>query len=214
MPKDLNTYRKSYEKDELLESALPSEPFALFEDWFQQADMHPAIDEANAMNLATVGVDGTPKSRIVLLKAFNAFGFVFYSNYESDKGKAIKKNSKVCLSFFWPALERQIIIKGEASKLSREKSETYFHSRPHGSQLGALASNQSAVIPSREYLRQKLEDLEMKYKDKEVPMPENWGGYLVKPNSIEFWQGRKNRLHDRILYFHDSNHWKLQRLAP
>lgn len=215
MQKDLNTNRKSYEKDELLDSNLPEDPFEVFEPWFELADEHPDIAEANAMNLATVDTDGTPKSRIVLLKAFNSKGFIFYSNYNSEKGKAIESNPKVCLSFFWPALERQVIIKGDASKISNEKSQTYFHSRPQGSQLGALASNQSSVVPSREYLESRLNDLEKKYKNKEVPLPENWGGYVVNPKSIEFWQGRKNRLHDRILYIREPNNfWKKQRLAP
>lgn len=214
MQKDLTDYRKSYEKGKLLEADIPNEPFELFQSWFNLADTASSVEEANAMSISTVGSDLFPKTRVVLLKGFSKEGFMFYTNYESDKGKALKENSKCCLSFFWPALEKQVIIQGEATKVSREESESYFHSRPRGSQLGANASNQSAVISSREFLEEKLQELEKKYKAKEVPAPDYWGGYIVKPVKIEFWQGRKNRLHDRILYTYLENNWKIERLAP
>lgn len=215
MQKDLKAYRKSYEKGALVESDLPADPLELFQSWFQLADDAGTIDEANAMNIATVGHDLVPISRIVLLKSFSKEGFVFYTNYNSQKGKALDENPRCCLSFFWPSLEKQVIIQGEALKISREDSEAYFHSRPRGSQLGAKASNQSSAIPSRKYLEDRLKSLEEKFKDKEIPKPEHWGGYLVKPVKIEFWQGRKSRLHDRIIFTATvENNWKIERLAP
>jgi pyridoxamine 5'-phosphate oxidase len=167
------------------------------------------------MTIATVGKDGFPKNRIVLLKKFTWEGFIFYTNYNSEKGKAIEANQNICLSFFWPALEQQIIIKGKAEKLAENLSDGYFESRPKGSQLGAWASNQSSVVASREVLENNIINLEKEYQDKEIPRPEHWGGYLVKPTSIEFWQGRPNRLHDRIRYtLEEDFSWKLERLAP
>ncbi|MDT0644381.1 pyridoxamine 5'-phosphate oxidase [Zunongwangia sp. F363] len=215
MEKDLQNYRKSYEKGELLETDVPEDPLELFENWLNAAEAHPSVDEVNAMNLSTFELDGFPKNRVVLLKQFDKRGFVFFTNYESDKGKAIEKNPKVCLSFFWPAMERQIIIKGVASKISEEESAAYFHSRPRGSQLGALASNQSRSVASRKVLEDKLHEFEKEYNGQEIPKPKEWGGYLVVPYSYEFWQGRKNRLHDRMLYSrNDNNDWNLDRLAP
>lgn len=214
MQKDLTNYRKSYEKEYLLETDIPSRPFELFQAWFHLADKDESIDEANAMSLSTVGEDNYPKTRIVLLKSFSLEGFVFYTNYESEKGQHLLINPKCCLSFFWPPLEKQVIIQGKVSRLSSEESELYFRSRPRGSQLGALVSNQSRVIPSRNFLEEKLIQLEKQYEKVEVPKPDHWGGYIVKPEKFEFWQGRKNRLHDRILYFKDQNEWKIKRLAP
>ncbi|KKL24317.1 hypothetical protein LCGC14_2416550, partial [marine sediment metagenome] len=156
-----------------------------------------------------------PKSRVVLLKKFSERGFIFYSNYESEKGRAIANNPHICLSFFWPNLERQVIIKGQVDKLSEQESDDYFKTRPKGSQLGALVSDQSSVIPSRNYLENKLKELEAAYSDKDIERPQHWGGYLVTPQFIEFWQGRPNRLHDRILYTLQKNStWNMQRLAP
>lgn len=212
--KNLSAYRKSYERGELLETEIPNNPIQLFDSWFKIADDHPEIAEPNAMNLATCGSDSQPRNRIVLLKSFDKTGFVFFSNYESEKGKDLMANSSCCLSFFWPALEKQVIIEGAAERVSEKESSTYFHSRPKGSQLGALASNQSSVIESREQLEEKISDLEKKYEDKEIPKPDYWGGYLVKPKMIEFWQGRANRLHDRIRYSLTENDWKINRLAP
>lgn len=214
MTKDLTGYRKSYEKGELNEADVPSDPIDLFKKWFDLADTNDHIEEANAMTLATVDKSMMPKSRVVLLKSFNKDGFRFFSNYNSEKGKNLEENPQCCLSFFWPALEKQVIIKGRVEKLSRSSSEDYFHSRPEGSQLGALASKQSSIIPSRETLEQKLNDLENEYKNEKIPMPDYWGGYLVKPVSFEFWQGRKNRLHDRLLYTPNNGDWKIERLAP
>ncbi|MDX1543684.1 MAG: pyridoxamine 5'-phosphate oxidase [Christiangramia sp.] len=214
MQKDLTHYRRSYEKGSLLETDIPKEPLELFQAWFKLADESSSVEEANAMNIATTGKDMMPKSRIVLLKSYNKDGFVFFTNYESDKGKDLAENPRCCLSFFWPALEKQVIIQGEVSKTSKEESGEYFHSRPIGSQLGAHVSNQSSVIPSREFLEDKLMDLEKKFENKEIPLPSYWGGYLVKPLTFEFWQGRSNRLHDRILYSLEGDNWKIERLAP
>lgn len=214
MQKNLTSYRRSYEKGRLLESDIPVDPLILFRAWFDLADESSLVEEANAMSISTVGKDLMPKTRIVLLKSFDAEGFIFFTNYESDKGKHLKENPKCCLSFFWPALEKQVIIQGEVTKVAEEESDKYFHSRPRGSQLGAHASNQSSVIPSRHYLEDKLAELERKFENKDVPLPSYWGGYLVKPLSMEFWQGRKNRLHDRILYSKEGDNWKFERLAP
>lgn len=213
--KDLGAYRKSYEKSELIETAIPDLPIDLFNKWFHEVEEFGGIEEVNAMSVASIGLDGFPKSRIVLLKQITNEGFVFYTNYNSEKGKALHENNKVALSFFWPNVERQVIIKGTAEKTECRISTNYFNSRPVGSQLGALVSPQSDVIPDRAFLENRLIDLENEYKDKPVPRPENWGGFLVKPISIEFWQGRANRLHDRIRYeLQQNKSWKMQRLAP
>ncbi|MEN8964387.1 MAG: pyridoxamine 5'-phosphate oxidase [Polaribacter sp.] len=215
MPKDLSNYRKSYEKQELLEGNCPENPMELFQTWFRNADESETVEETNAMTIATIGKDGYPKSRVVLLKKITWEGFVFYTNYSSEKGTAIQENNNICLSFFWPALEQQIIIKGKAEKLAENLSDGYFESRPDGSKLGAWASNQSSVVSSREALEENLSSLEKKFEGKEIPRPKHWGGYLTKPTSIEFWQGRPNRLHDRILYtLQEDFSWKLERLAP
>lgn len=215
MNKDLGNLRKSYEKDSLNEGNVHSDPMELFESWFSDAVDHPGVEEANAMSLATVGTDGFPKTRIVLLKQFSYEGFQFFTNYESEKGRSIAANPGVCLSFFWPALERQIIITGEAQPISAEESDRYFHSRPRGSRLGAVASDQSSVIPSREYLETKISELETHYEGEEIPRPAHWGGYQVAPREFEFWQGRMNRLHDRIRYrTNQESQWIIERLSP
>ena len=215
MQKDLGNYRKSYEKKELLESEVGDNPMALFQKWFHEVEAAEAADEPNAMSLSTLGEDGYPKTRVVLLKRFTHEGFIFYTNYKSEKGKAVLSHPQVCLSFFWPAMERQIIIKGTAEKLAENLSDGYFESRPKGSQLGAWASNQSEVVPSRAYLEESLEKLEQQYQGKEIPRPPHWGGFLIRPISIEFWQGRPNRLHDRIRFELQADyHWKVERLAP
>jgi len=211
---DLSNYRKSYEKNELLESQIPKNPMDLFGSWFYQIEKLETTQEVNAMNVSTFGLDGFPKNRVVLLKKFSEQGFVFYTNYNSEKGKAILAYPKVCLSFFWQSMERQVIIKGIAEKTSEDDSDNYFVCRPNGSKLGAILSPQSEVIPSREFMERRLKLLEQKFESKEIPRPENWGGFLIRPVSIEFWQGRANRLHDRIRYQQENNLWKVERLAP
>lgn len=215
MEKDLSNHRKNYQKDELLEKNTPDNPMELFRDWFLVADESEAIHEANAMNVATIGLDNFPKNRIILLKKFTWEGFIFYTNYNSEKGKAIATNPNVCLSFFWHSLERQIIIKGKAEKLAENLSDGYFETRPDGSKLGAWASHQSEIVSSRSTLDDGLKKYEEKFQDSEIPRPKHWGGFLVKPISIEFWQGRPNRMHDRIRYTLQKNlNWKKERLAP
>jgi pyridoxamine 5'-phosphate oxidase len=215
MAHDLSNHRKSYEKQELLESNCPENPIELFQQWFLNADASELVDEANAMNIASIGLDGFPKNRIVLLKKYTWEGFIFYTNYHSEKGKAIANNNHVCLSFFWPGLEQQIIIKGNAEKLAENLSDGYFESRPDGSKLGAWASNQSEVVASREVLDNSLKSFEQQFDQQEIPRPDHWGGFLIKPISIEFWQGRPNRMHDRIRYTLQKDFsWKIERLAP
>mgnify|MGYP003609200030 CR=1 FL=1 len=212
---DLSNYRKSYEKSELLESSIPEDPMNLFKRWFHEVEAFDGSGEVNAMTVSTIGLDGFPKSRVVLLKKFNEEGFTFYTNYNSEKGRAIANNPNVCLSFFWESLERQVIIKGIAQKTSENNSDGYFESRPDGSKLGAIVSNQSEVIPSRIYLEENLKQLEKDFEGKEILRPKHWGGFLVTPIEVEFWQGRANRLHDRIRYIQgDDYSWKISRLAP
>lgn len=211
--KDLSNYRKSYEKSELLESSISKNPFELFSKWFQEAEEIGGSEEINAMTISTIGLDGFPKNRVVLLKQFTSDGFVFFTNYESEKGKAIAANSNVCLSFFWHNSERQVIIKGTAEKTSEKTSDDYFYSRPKGSQLGAIASNQSEIIADREVLENKIKQLEDQLDGKETLRPEYWGGYIVTPVEIEFWQGRANRLHDRIRFKKQNDGWKMERLS-
>jgi pyridoxamine 5'-phosphate oxidase len=212
---DLSDYRKSYDKSELLESAITENPIHLFKKWFQETESFGGVEEVNAMTVATMGLDGFPKSRVVLLKQFDEEGFVFYTNYNSEKGKAIEANPKICLSFFWHGMERQVIIKGIAQRTSALTSDTYFDSRPDGSKLGAIVSNQSEVVSSRGYLEENLKQLELDYKGINISRPNNWGGFLVGPVEVEFWQGRPNRLHDRIRYTRQEDFsWKIERLSP
>ena len=212
---DLSNYRKSYEKSELLENSIPEDPINLFHRWFYETEEQGNTDEVNAMTVSTMGLDGFPKARVVLLKKFNEEGFIFYTNYESEKGRAITANPHICLSFFWHSMERQVIIKGIAEKTTSSVSDGYFDSRPNGSKLGAIVSNQSSVIESRSVLEEKLKALEHQFEGKEIPRPNFWGGFLVRPVEVEFWQGRPNRLHDRIRYHLEEDYsWKIERLSP
>lgn len=214
MKNKLHDYRRLYQKHELLEEEIPQDPFDLFHFWLKATETDKEVEEINTMHLSTVSPDGFPKTRVVLLKEYDMEGFVFYTNYNSEKAKSIENNPKVCLSFFWPSSERQVLVKGIAIKTSEEDSENYFRSRPRGSQLGAWASQQSSVIESRAYLQKKLELLEAQYEGKEIPKPVYWGGYKVIPSEFEFWQGRPNRLHDRINFSKEGSAWKIERLAP
>ena len=215
MSADLGNYRKSYEKQELLEDNIGDNPMEVFQKWFYEVDTNYEEGETNAMTICTIGFDGFPKSRVVLLKKYTHEGFIFYTNYESEKGKAILADPKVCLSFFWPKAERHIIIKGTAEKISPNISDGYFESRPRGSQLGALVSHQSQVVKNRKVLEEELQELEVKFEGKDIPRPEHWGGFIVKPISIEFWQGRPNRLHDRIRFrMNQEFDWIKERLSP
>lgn len=211
---NLHDKRKIYEKSQLIETEIKENPIEQFRDWFLDASENPSVSEANAMAVSTLEEDGCPRTRMVLLKEYTYEGFIFYTNYDSRKGKAIEKTHKACLHFFWPGLERQIIIKADLEKIAENLSDGYFHSRPKGSQLGAAVSPQSQEIPNRMFLEEKLKVLEQEYENKEVPRPENWGGYIAKPYEIEFWQGRPNRLHDRIIYTLEDFDWKVSRLAP
>ena len=215
MENDLSNYRKVYQKSELSKNNISENPLELFQKWFYEVEEFGGDVEANAMTISTIGKDGFPKNRVVLLKKYTWEGFIFYTNYNSEKGLAIEENPNVCLSFFWHNIERQIIIKGTAEKISENLSDGYFESRPDGSKLGAWASDQSEVVSSRKYLDEKLASYEEQFKNKEITRPKNWGGYIVKPTSIEFWQGRPNRMHDRIRYtLQEDYDWKIDRLAP
>jgi pyridoxamine 5'-phosphate oxidase len=205
----LHHHRKTYTKAELTEDTIVSNPIDQFRVWYQEA-LDSEILEANVMTLATATKEGKPSARIVLLKEFNSNGFVFYTNYSSRKGDEIEQNPQVELLFFWDVLERQVRIEGRIEKLPKEISEEYFYSRPIESQMGAMVSEQSKVIASRFVLEEKLQAL----KKEEIKMPDNWGGYLVVPFRIEFWQGRPSRLHDRIVYTQIQDAWKIERLSP
>lgn len=214
MRDNLHDYRKNYEKGALTKDSVDANPMQQFQTWFYEVKNNGGVDEVNAMTLTTLGVDGFPKGRVVLLKKYNEHGFYFYTNYSSEKGKAIAHNNQVSLAFFWPNMERQILIKGIAEKTSENDSQNYFASRPKGSQIGAMVSNQSSVVPNRQVLEDELKDLEAHFEDKEIPKPANWGGFVVKPVEFEFWQGRPNRLHDRIRYQLNEFDWIIERLAP
>ena len=211
---DLGHLRKTYLKGSLGPKDIKDNPISFFKEWFKQAEQSFEIEEANAMTLSTLGLDNFPKGRVVLLKSLTEEGFVFYTNYQSEKALGIEYHSKVGISFFWPNLERQVIIKGEAFKLPTKVSDIYFKSRPKGSQIGAIVSDQSKVITDRSIIEAKQEALEIEYTNKNIERPEHWGGYVVKPINIEFWQGRPNRLHDRIRCQLQGKFWNIERLAP
>lgn len=210
----LNTLRHDFQMDELNRSELPANPIRQFGQWFDEGVANKVI-EVNAMTISTVAADGMPSARIVLLRSFNDAGFVFYTNYNSHKGRELLANPKVCLSFFWPQLERQVRISGTAAKQSEADSDAYFNLRPRGSRVGAWASPQSQVISGREFLEQEAEKVEARFASGEVTRPPHWGGYAVQPTAIEFWQGRPSRLHDRFRYdIQADGSWTIDRLAP
>lgn len=210
--KDLSDFRISYDKLSLIENHLPKEPIKLFQIWFEELCNSNSVLEPNAMTLSTVGNENKPRNRVVLLKKFSEKGFVFYTNYKSKKGIDINNNPNVSISFFWPSFERQVIIEGICSKITNKESDKYFYSRPIDSQIGAIISDQSSEIPNRDYIENKFDSF--KSDSTEILRPLNWGGYIINPINIEFWQGRKNRLHDRILYYKNDNSWLFKRLSP
>ncbi|MFT3909416.1 MAG: pyridoxamine 5'-phosphate oxidase [Ferruginibacter sp.] len=206
--------RKEYKLETLNETDTEQDPLKQFEKWWDQATASD-IDEVNAMTLSTVDKNNKPSSRIVLLKGFNEHGFVFYTNYQSHKATDMEHNPNVSLVFFWKELQRQVRIEGTVSKVDAEESDRYFNSRPDGSKIGAWASPQSSVIISREVLEKKEAEYTSKFSGTTIPRPPHWGGYIIKPTIIEFWQGRPSRLHDRICYsLAENNNWKKERLAP
>ncbi|MBL7746653.1 MAG: pyridoxamine 5'-phosphate oxidase [Chitinophagaceae bacterium] len=214
MQHDIASIRKNYSQKKLSEEKAATDPVKQFAKWWKQA-VASEIDEVNAMTLATASSDGFPSARIVLLKDFNEKGFSFFTNYNSFKGQQLAENPKACLVFFWKELERQVRITGLIEKLSAEKNDEYFNSRPEESRIGAITSPQSQVIESREWLDGHFKQLKKEYKGKNVERPAHWGGYIVKPVIIEFWQGRPGRLHDRLQYsLAETGIWKIERLAP
>jgi pyridoxamine 5'-phosphate oxidase len=209
---DVAHLRLDYARESLTERDVDPDPILQFEKWFEEA-LHAGLIEPNAMTLATSTRDGHPSARVVLLKGADANGFVFFTDYRSRKGAELDTNPHVSLCFWWDALQRQVRISGTAVRVSREETAAYFHTRPHGSRVGAWASQQSTTLASREMLEKEVERLERAYPD-DVPLPPHWGGYRVTPASLEFWQGRPSRLHDRIVYTRDGSAWKIGRLSP
>jgi pyridoxamine 5'-phosphate oxidase len=210
---DVSDLRREYEKGRLERGDLKTDPFDQFEGWFTLV-RDAGLIEPNAMTLATAGADCQPSTRTVLLKYFDRQGFVFFTNLESDKAKEIAENPRVSLLFYWQPLERQVVVRGRAEQVGRKETLSYFLKRPRGSQLGAWVSDQSRVISSRQILEMKLDEMKRRYADGKVPLPSFWGGYRVRPHEIEFWQGRRNRLHDRFLYTAEDGGWRIERLAP
>jgi pyridoxamine 5'-phosphate oxidase len=213
MPENIADIRQEYARTQLLEADIASDAMVQFAKWFEEAQK-AEIFEVNSMVLATASADGMPSARVVLLKGFSKNGFAFFTNYNSYKGQQLAENPRACLVFFWKELERQIRVTGMVEKLPPTDSDLYFKSRPLGSQLGAVASPQSQIIESREWLDERYNTLKEKFPDGGVTRPPHWGGYLLKPVIIEFWQGRPGRLHDRIRYTLEGDHWKTERLAP
>jgi pyridoxamine 5'-phosphate oxidase len=209
---DLKHMRQNYLRNQLLESNIDKNPFVQFKLWFEEVAESDII-EPNAMTIATATKDGIPSVRVVLLKEFDETGFTFFTNYKSRKGKELEENPNAAILFWWGLFERQIRIEGKIERISREDSEAYFNVRPLKSRLGALSSNQSEIIENRQVLENKFSELEKKYGDN-PPMPKNWGGYKLIPSKFEFWQGRRDRLHDRIIYERIKNDWKIYRLSP
>ena len=214
MKSSISHLRYEYSRHTLTENEAAPDPIKQFDKWWQEV-ISAEVYEANAMTLATAGSDGLPSARIVLLKEYRAEGFVFYTNYKSFKGIQLAENPKACLLFFWKELERQVRITGVVSMVSEEESDAYFYSRPLPSQVGALASPQSQVLQSREWLDENYTQLLKQSESEPVKRPEYWGGYIVKPAIVEFWQGRPSRLHDRLQYsLTNEGQWQIDRLAP
>jgi pyridoxamine 5'-phosphate oxidase len=206
--------RQEYSHKQLLENEIDKDPVKQFNLWWKDA-IDAKVPEPNAMVLATASADGVPSARVILLKGISSKGFIFYTNYNSFKGRQLQENPKACLVFHWKELERQVRITGVVEKISEKESEAYFHSRPPSSQIGAVASPQSEVIPNRHWLDEEFEKLAKELHNELVPKPQHWGGYAVKPVIIEFWQGRPSRMHDRLQYsLQDDGQWKIERLAP
>lgn len=210
---NIQNLRQDYRAAALAEADIDQSPFTQFGKWFKEA-VDAQLYEPNVMTLATADLSGKPSARILLLKAFDENGFVFYTNYASKKGEQLAQNPQAAMVFFWPELERQVRIEGTIVKVSAEESTSYFHSRPKGSQIGATASPQSSVIADRTLLEERVKELTATYEGQEIPRPEHWGGYLLEPDLIEFWQGRPSRLHDRINYTWVEGVWTINRLAP
>jgi pyridoxamine 5'-phosphate oxidase len=210
---DISDLRREYSRAALRRKDLAASPVEQFRIWFGEAQA-AELSEPNAMSLASAGDDAQPSLRTVLMKYFDEDGFVFFTNLESAKAQQITENPKVALLFYWQPLERQVIIRGVAEKITRRESLAYFMKRPHGSQLGAWVSDQSRVITSRKMLEMKFQEMKRKFGEGKVPLPSFWGGYRVRPKEMEFWQGRPSRLHDRFLYRHRETEWIIERLAP
>lgn len=213
MANKISDIRKDYTKDTLNLNELEVNPISQFKKWFDKA-LKSDVLEANAMILSTVTPDGIPQGRVLLLKEVDEKGFTFFSNYNSSKGKDLSSNPMASMTFFWPELEQQIRITGSVNKINSESSKAYFESRPRGSQISALASPQSEMIISRNSLSEEVGRIEKTYEGKDIPMPKSWGGYLLVPIKIEFWQGRSSRLHDRFLYQKINDEWRICQLAP
>jgi pyridoxamine 5'-phosphate oxidase len=213
MKENLADMRQEYDKDVLHRNQLDADPFVQFEKWFEEVTEEHKEDP-HAFTLATADAEGKPSSRIVLLKGIEEQKFVFYTNYDSKKGRDMAENPYVSATFFWPALQRQVRIEGAVEKVSAEMSDSYFHSRPEGSRLGAWASPQSDELESREVLETRWKEFSERFSEGKIPRPENWGGYAINPTRIEFWQGRPSRLHDRFSYSIENESWKIARLAP